>query len=154
MDAPTEGEHEGLLRSTQGVGGWPLVWAVQAQEVPLLQLLPWTARQRCTKQRRASLTGLFTYICSTWASATPKHPQGKSTAIWKKPSEVTLWLLRSLAGVWKARSQLIQPGLHRSTVQWIPFNLLISSHGKGIVGTFCRHKPLLVHFTTKSHIWI
>lgn len=136
-------------------GGRPLVWAVQAQEVPLLQSLHVESiTQRSTKRRRASLIDMFTYFWSTQASATPKHLQGKNTAIWKEPSEVTPWLLRSLAGVWKARSQLIQLGLHGSTVQWISFNPLISSHGKGIVGTFCRHKPLLVHFTTKSHIWI
>lgn len=136
-------------------GGWPLVWVVQAREEPLLQSLhAENIAWRSTKWRRASLTDTFTNFWPAQASATPKFPQGKNTAIWKKPSEVTPRLLRSLAGVWKARSQLIQWGLHGSTVQWIPFSLLISSHGKEIVGTFCRHKPLLVRFTTKSCIWI
>lgn len=74
----------------------------------------WTASQRSTKRRRESLTVMFTYFSSTRASATPKYLQGQKTAIWKKPTEVTPWLLRSLAEVWNARSQLIQPGLHGS----------------------------------------
>lgn len=71
-------------------GGWPLVWVVQAREEPLLQSLhAENIAWRSTKWRRASLTDTFTNFWPAQASATPKFPQGKNTAIWKKPSEVT-----------------------------------------------------------------
>lgn len=152
MDAPAEGEHKGLLRSTPCMGGWPLVWAVQAQEVLLLQGMSrlrrclscspctWRASRREAQSRREhrSLTRARVDFWSTQAPATPKYLQGKNSAIWKKPSEVSSWLLRSLAGVWKARSQLIQLGLHGSTAQWIPFNPANILSWKGDCGDFLQ----------------
>lgn len=148
MDAPAEGEHKGLLKSTQSTG-----WVTFGVGCPGLGgASPTAPAQRSTERRRASFTDMCTNLWPTQASATPKHPWGKNTAIWKEPSGAPQEPRRGVKS--KARSQLIQPGSLGSTVQWIPFNPLISSHGKGIVGTFCRHKPLLVHFTTKSRIWI
>lgn len=155
MDAPAEREHKGLLRRSWCMGGWPLVWAVRAQAA-VSSTATTHEEWKSSKRKWASLVELI-HLWSTQGlvqQSKAKYPHGKKTAMWKTPSEVTPWLLRSLAGVWRARSPLLQLGLCDSTMQRIPFNPANIFSWKGDCRYFLQPQTSPCIFYNQIPYWI
>lgn len=101
MDAPTEGEHKGLLRRSYRTGGWPPVQAVLAHDCFFCHHCGFVAGAQWGRRAKHTLLTDFGPVWSSQGPAersTPSNPKGKQRAARERHDQDTAWSLGATRG--------------------------------------------------------